>query len=163
MIFFFLSSLLLMRYHFYSFRLKHDLNVFNLDYIFSASNWAVHATISDKISVQKIDYWCYFVIVLCLTMKNLHLQEYLQNYSCSSLAQKAPFLQKDGLNLDVETDPKPIRRTPFVCILVIKLRKIKMQSRKRSNVFPTPHLSWSCSVLPCCRSEAKQGFKLWPV
>lgn len=141
-----------MRYHFYNFRLKYALNVFILVYIFTARDCTVHAIISDKISVQKIDYWCYFVIVLYLMMKNLHLQEYLQNYSCSSLAQKAPLLQKDGLNLDVETDPKPIRKTPFVCILVIKLRKIKLQSRKRSSVFPTPHLSWSCSILPYCRS-----------
>lgn len=96
-------------------------------------------------------------------MKNLYLQEYLQNYSCSSLAQKAPLLQKDGLNLDTETDPKPIRKTPFVCILVIKLRKIKMQSRKRCSVFPIPNLSQSCSILPCCRSEAKQGLRLWPI
>lgn len=103
------------------------------------------------------------MIVLSLMMKNLHLQEYLQNYSCSSLAQKAPLLQNDGLNLGVETDPKPISKTPFVCILVIKLRKIKMQSRKRSNVFPTPNLSQSCSVLLCCRSEANQGWKLWRI
>lgn len=96
-------------------------------------------------------------------MKNLHLQEYLQNYSCSSLAQKAPLLQNDGLNLGVETDPKPIRKTQFVCILVIMLRKIKMQSRKRSNVFPTPNLSQSCNALLCCRSEAKQGLKLWRI
>lgn len=68
---------------------------------------------------------------------------------------KSPLLQKGGLNLGMETDPKPIRKTLFVGILVINLRKIKIKSRKRSNVFPMSRSTQSCcSVLPYCSSEA---------
>lgn len=61
----------------------------------------------------------------------------------------------------METNTEPIRKTLLVCILVINLTKIKMMSRKKSNMFLVSASSQSCSVI-LSQLQAQQAWIFCP-